>query len=369
MKVLFITREGYELAGARVRCHNFARELNSAGIEAGVFSFAEQLGAKCGEKEFEMSLWWKLWLNIRAFKVLMKEGPDTVFFLQRVNYHILAPLFVVLLKKNRFIFDCDDWNMRENPVYHFGFYPSSKMEYLTGRVARKAAACIAASNFLYEYLCPFNRNTHRLVTGVDAALFMSRPRPDDGRVTFSWTGTAYHPEMGDNLKFILECFTAVADKQASVFLSLAGEGKYFEEIRNTARQHKHGSRILIHTWIPADNMPEYLSGIDVGLLPLIQATKFNLGKSPTKLFEYMSMGKPVVASSTGEARHIVRHGQTGFLAEDKERFIEGMCVLAEDVHRRRCMGLEARKDVEAKYALKVLGRQLVGIIEGITGKT
>ena len=46
MKVLFITREGYGLSGARVRCYNFARELAGHGIEARVFSFAEQLGAK-----------------------------------------------------------------------------------------------------------------------------------------------------------------------------------------------------------------------------------------------------------------------------------------------------------------------------------
>ena len=32
MKVIFVTREGYDLAGARVRCFNFAKELKRRGF-------------------------------------------------------------------------------------------------------------------------------------------------------------------------------------------------------------------------------------------------------------------------------------------------------------------------------------------------
>jgi hypothetical protein len=55
MKVIFITREGYNLSGARIRCYNFARTLRKYGIITEVFSFADNLGAKCGEKELAMS--------------------------------------------------------------------------------------------------------------------------------------------------------------------------------------------------------------------------------------------------------------------------------------------------------------------------
>jgi len=365
MKVLFITRESCHLSGARVRCYNFCRELTRQGIEARVLSFAEDLGAPCGEKELEMSGLKKVGLAARAFLSLIKESPDTVFILQRVNYHVLAPLCASGLKKNKIILDCDDWNIRENPVYHFGFYPSSKMEYATRQIAKRAKTCIAASKFLEGYLRDFNPFVHHLPTGVDTKLFCPREvRPGAGMV-FSWIGTAYHEEMGANLRFLLDCFSEVADRHGHVSLSLAGEGKYFEEIRRALGGYKHQRRVAVHAWIDPDRIPEHLSRMDVGLLPLIQETKFNKAKSPTKLFEYMSMARPAIASAIGEATNILRNRQTGFLVKNKSEFISAMGYLAENPQVCREMGGRAREDAVRYYSLDVLGKRLADILKGI----
>jgi len=365
MKALFITREGYELSGARVRCHHFCRELVKQGIEARVFSFADDLGAKCGEKELEMSGFEKIRLNLKAFPALIKESSDTVFVLQRLNYHSLAPLLVSGLKRNKVVFDCDDWNIRENPAYHFGFYPSSKMEYATRQVAKCARACIAASKFLEGYLHEFNPALHYLPTGVDTNFFCpseGHPGPD---VVFSWIGTAFHPDMGANIQFLLDCFSEVADRYGHVSLNLAGEGRYFEEIKRMLPNYKHKSKVVAHDWIDPDRIPDYLAGVDVGLLPLIQDTKFNKAKSPTKLFEYMSMAKPTIASDIGEAGNVLRDQQTGFLAKNKEKFIFAMCQLAENRSLRREMGKHAREDAERYYSIEILGKKLADILRGI----
>lgn len=365
MKVLFITREDYHLSGARVRCHNFCRELIKHGIEARVFSFADDLGAKCGEEELKMSIFKKMSLAAKAFRLLKEESPDTIFILQRLNYHALAPLWVSKLKKNKVVFDCDDWNIRENPIYRFGFYPSSKMEYATRQTAKHAKACVAASRFLESYLLNFNPAVHYLPTGVDTELFCPKEDHPGESVVFSWIGTAYHEEMGANLRFLLDCFSEVADRQANVSLSLAGEGKHFEKVRQTLSGYKHKHRVTVHAWIHPDKIPEHLAQADIGLLPLIQDTKFNKAKSPTKLFEYMSMAKPTIASDTGEARNILRDRQTGFLAKNKNEFVSAMCCLSENRQARREMGDRAREDVERYYSLDVLGRALADALKGL----
>lgn len=365
MRVLFVTREGYELSGARVRCYNFARELAKHGIETQVFSFADHLGAKYGQHESEMSYFDRFRLNFRAFKALLKEPRETVFVLQRMHYHASAPLLVSLLKKNKVIFDCDDWNIRENPVYHFGFYPSSKMEYAVRKIAKRAVACIAASVFLTDYLKKFSSRVHYLPTGVDTGLFSPRPKQDPSKITFSWTGTVYHPEMGENLRFLLSCFSAVADHYDNVSLSLAGEGRYLEEIKQEIAGSKHKGKIQVHAWIAPDKVPEHLSQTDIGLLPLIQKTKFNCAKSPTKLFEYMSMAKPTISSDRGEASLVIRDGETGFLARDREEFIARMRLLVEDPGLRQRMGNKAREDVEKYYSLKALGEKLAAILKDL----
>ena len=361
MKTVFITREGYNLSGARVRCYNFARELVRYNVESEVFSFADKLGAEFGENEPRMSLFKKLKLNMLALKALNKKvDKNTIIFMQRLNYHSLAPFLITLFGHNKFIFDCDDWNIRENPKYYLGFFPSSKMEYLTRKIARNADTCIAASRFLENYLKKFNPRVYYLPTGVDADLFnpVDFASSDNSKIVFSWIGTVYHPEMQENLRFILSCFSILAEKFDHVFLSLAGEGKYYQAIQNEAKTLKCAKRIIFSSWINPKNIPEYLSKIDVGLLPLIQDSKFNQAKSPTKLFEYMSMAKPTISSDIGEARNIIRHGQTGFLAKDQDEFVSCMSELAQRPQLRQEMGSFARQEILQNYSLAVLGKNL-----------
>ncbi len=362
-KIIFITREGYRLSGARVRCYNFAKALRLYGVDTEVFSFADNLGAKYAEEESEMSYLDKIKYNIKAFKALLKKEKDAIFFMQRLNYHTLGPFIASLINKNKFIFDCDDWNIRENPAYYFGYFPSSKMEFFTRKIASYADMCITASLFLKNYLEKFNNRVYYIPTGVDAEFF--RPKnnhKDNSKVIFSWIGTAYHKEMCENIKFILDCFSALADKYDNIFMNIAGEGKYFIEINAYIASSKHKNRIKIDNWIPPDEIPGYLSNIDIGLLPLIQDTKFNRAKSPTKLFEYMAMAKPTISSNIGEPSYIINDGNNGFLANSKGEFIEKMIMLIDSLILRNNIGDNARKLAETNYCLKVLTKQLYDIL-------
>jgi glycosyltransferase involved in cell wall biosynthesis len=365
MKIIFITREGYNLSGARVRCYNFSRQLAKYNVETEVFSFAEKLGAKYGENEFKMGFLKKLKYNAQAWKYLRKNiDKNTLIFMQRLNYHSLAPFLITLFKRNKFIFDCDDWNIRENPKYYLGFYPSSKMEYLTRKISGYSHICIAASRFLENYLKKFNAHVYYLPTGVDTDIFNpdKYTLSDNSKIVFSWIGTLYHPQMRDNLKFILSCFAIVAARFDHVFLALAAEGKYYQVIQNEAKSLSCSQRIILHPWISPDNIPEHLSKIDIGLLPLIQDSNFNQAKSPTKLFEYMSMAKPTISSNIGEAKNIIRHGETGFLARNQDEFVSCMLNLAQEPHLRHEIGNNARREITENYSLAVLGKKLYGIL-------
>ncbi|MDO8602294.1 MAG: glycosyltransferase [Candidatus Omnitrophota bacterium] len=349
-----------------MRCYNFARALTGYGIDTEVFSFADNLGAKYGEKELEMSYLDKIRYHIEAFKMLLKKEKGAVFFMQRLNYHTLSPLIVSLINKNKFVFDCDDWNIREDPAYYLGLFPSSKMEFLTRKIAGYADTCIAASAFLKDYLSEFNDKVCYIPTGVDAEFFKpGSEQENDSKITFSWIGTMYHREMCENIKFILDCFLILADKYDNIFLSIAGEGKYFIEIDTYIASSKHKDRIKIDTWILPDKIPDYLSNIDIGLLPLIQDTKFNKAKSPTKLFEYMAMAKPVVSSNIGEAVHIISDGSNGFLAKSKKEFMNKMEDLIKNPVLRYDMGNKARETVEISYSLNVLSKQLYDMLLSI----
>jgi glycosyltransferase involved in cell wall biosynthesis len=76
------------------------------------------------------------------------------------------------------------------------------------------------------------------------------------------------------------------------------------------------------------------------------------GKCGLKLLQYMAAGLPVVANPVGVQAEIVRDGETGFLAETPQQWVQAISRLAGDPELRRRMGLAGRRRVEAEYHVK-----------------
>lgn len=356
MKIIFVTREGYDLPGARIRCYNFAKELSRYGIDTQVFSFSDTLGAKDGQEESQMGISEKLKFNYAAFRRLCAQ-KGAIFYLQRFNYHAFAPYLVHLVKGNRIILDLDDWEMRDDPKYYF-FYPTSKAHFFTRAIAKRSLFCVAASHFLQDFLKPFNRQVYCIPTGVDTGLFFPSLSNLTGKeVVFSWIGTFHKKEYVENIAFALECFSSLRKQYDNIYFDIVGEGIYNNNVLEAVEKFKDRN-IRAHCWIPPDKIPAYLSGIHVGLFPVAADTKFNRAKSPTKLFEYMALGKPVIASGIGEAAYIIKDGYNGMLADNKEEFVQKMRCLIEDPGLRQLLGQRSVQTVREEFSLEVIGKQL-----------
>lgn len=363
-KIIFITREGYSLPGARIRCYGFAKELLLNGLAARVLSFADTLGAADGAQESAMRIADKIRFNWRAFLQLL-EDKESLFYLQRFNYHAFAPYLAHCLRGNRIVLDLDDWEMRENPRYYLGFYPSSKAHYLTRQIAQRSIFCIAGSQFLQDFLSRFNSKVYYIPTGVDARLFRpAADKQDKNKVVFSWVGTLHRQEYIDNINLALECFAALRKRYDHIFFEIAGDGIYRGGLVRMVEE-KGDSHIILKGWIPPQEVPAYLNTVHAGLLPVSCDNKFNRSKSPTKLFEYMAAAKPVIASDIAEASLILHDGRNGFLAKTREEFTAKMQLVIENPSLCRHIGAEARSSVERHYSLEILGRHLADIFKEI----
>jgi glycosyltransferase involved in cell wall biosynthesis len=361
MKLIFITREGYRLPGARIRCYNFAKEINKYGIDTEVLSFSDTLGAKDGEKESQLRLTDKIRFNLCAFKKLAKQ-KNAVLYLQRFNYHSFAPYLAYVFNKNKIILDLDDWEMRENPRQYFGFYPSSKAHFFTSWIAKRSVFCIAASHFLKDFLLEFNKNVFYIPSGVDTELFRpSVKNLGDDKIIFSWVGTLHRKEYIDNISLALKCFAALRKEYNHIYFDIVGDGIYKKYLIDILKIFDD-AHIRLRGWLNPCDIPAYLDNIHIGLMPIVSKTKFNLAKSPTKLFEYMAMAKPTISSSIGESSHIIKDGYDGFLVHTKDEFIEKMNELIHNIKLRQYLGYNARKTIEGKYSLKVMGSRLYGAL-------
>jgi len=107
---------------------------------------------------------------------------------------------------------------------------------------------------------------------------------------------------------------------------------------------------------------EDLQRIDIGLYPLSE-DKWSLGKGGLKVMQYMSMGIPSVSTNYGTARNIIIQGESGFLVNTKEEWVQAIKNLIEDSDLRYKIGNSARRHVVKNYSTEVIEKYYLEILE------
>jgi glycosyltransferase involved in cell wall biosynthesis len=102
-------------------------------------------------------------------------------------------------------------------------------------------------------------------------------------------------------------------------------------------------------WTEASEAAEIASA-DVGI-SWIPDDDWSRGKCGLKSLQYMAAGLPVVANPVGVHVEMIRHGETGFLVETTEQWIEAVGRLARNPDLRQRMGAAGRRLLEEKYSV------------------
>jgi glycosyltransferase involved in cell wall biosynthesis len=104
--------------------------------------------------------------------------------------------------------------------------------------------------------------------------------------------------------------------------------------------------------VPHDRVPAYLDACDILVSPHVPAADGSeFFGSPTKLFEYMAMARPVVASRLGQIASVIMNGKNGVLVEpnDADALAQAIGHLAKDKELRQRLGSAARQTVIERY--------------------
>ncbi|HPQ40781.1 MAG TPA: glycosyltransferase [bacterium] len=393
MKILFLGISGYEYPHVRVRCYTFAEQLRRHGIDAEVLSFSDHLAPDVSEADmYRLRDRRKLRLILKSMGKMLGQR-EVIPYLQKLHYHTVGALILHRLTGRPYILDYDDYEIGtdphgiglfagfNHPSWNRRAYGASDDQAILERTARRAAACIASSHALAELLTPLNPHTYRVETGVDTDRFTPGSRrysrgkePDEGSgaedeghtaFVFLWTGLVWGETIAENLFFAVDALSRVRQRVPHAILRIIGGGPYLERVIEYARANLPEQAVEIVPWVSPDRMPEMLRKSDAGLLPMVRDVPWTRSKSPTKLFEYLAAGLPVVASPTGEATHVIDNGHNGRLAGDMDDFVAAMRQLAQDAETYRNLSQNARKTAETRYSQAVLGERLAGIISAL----
>ena len=152
----------------------------------------------------------------------------------------------------------------------------------------------------------------------------------------------------------------------SVRLLMIGDGVKMGEV--TAALDATGVRDLtvLTGIVPQADGPRYLAACDILAsphVPNLDGTPF-FG-SPTKLFEYMAMGKGIVASDLDQVGEILEHGRAAQMAVPGSvaSLVEGLQVLIDDSGRRLQLGAEARRLAVERHSWREHTRRIIEALQ------
>lgn len=131
------------------------------------------------------------------------------------------------------------------------------------------------------------------------------------------------------IEIISAMLPSIQEQVPDAHFFLIGSGPLFDWIQSEIRRLKCEDIVTLVGNIPYARASEYLSACDAFLCPS-QPNKDGTPffGSPTKLFEYMSMGKPIIASDVDQLRDIV-DTTFGYLVHphDVQGFVHAACAL------------------------------------------
>jgi glycosyltransferase involved in cell wall biosynthesis len=116
--------------------------------------------------------------------------------------------------------------------------------------------------------------------------------------------------------------------------------------------------------------PEHLAACDILASPHVpNADGSPFFGSPTKLFEYMAMGKAIVASDLDQIGDVLRHGETAWMVPpaDAGALTEGMARLIGDPALRAKLGDAARHEVLSRYTWRIHVQRMLDALDARLG--
>jgi glycosyltransferase involved in cell wall biosynthesis len=184
--------------------------------------------------------------------------------------------------------------------------------------------------------------------------------PSDAIVCgFLGTFTRWHGVL-----FLAAQVAPLVKARPNLHFLFVGDGDLRPEVEERLAREGVASRARFTGLIDPPSVPEHLAACDILLsphLPFEDGTPF-FG-SPTKLFEYLAAGRPVVASRLGPIGRVVEDEVTGLLFEpgNAEAFQQAVLWLVDQPEERKRMGREARSTAEREHTWEAnVRRALLG---------
>ena len=216
---------------------------------------------------------------------------------------------------------------------------------------------------------PNGVDTYSFLPGGEGAGVRSSLEITDEEILVGFVGT-FGPWHG--VLALAEAINLIPSESPIRFL-LVGSGSLQDEMKRMLNAEENTGRVIFTGAVGHDNVPALLDACDVLVSPHVPlAEGADFFGSPTKLFEYMAMGKGIVASRLGQIGEVLTHEETALLVEpgDARELSAAIKRLAESKSLRERLGAAARKVAIEQHTWKRNARNVLNAYESwLTGNS
>ena len=151
---------------------------------------------------------------------------------------------------------------------------------------------------------------------------------------------------------------------------LVGSGSLHAEVAKQLEAEVGAGRVIFTGAVGHERVPQLLDACDILVAPHVPlADRSEFFGSPTKIFEYMAMGKGIVASRLGQIGEVLVDGETALLVEpgNVEELAAAIVRLSESQELRERLGDRARAVAEREHTWTHNARRVVEAYTSLTG--
>lgn len=210
-----------------------------------------------------------------------------------------------------------------------------------------------------------------LSNGVDTGRFdpagVTPKRAFEG-FTIGFVGNMY---AWAGLKELLSVVAGLRREGLDLHVSLIGDGMERRALEEQVRGLNLADHVRFLGRVGWDEVPAYLGGFDVAYSGQVRFLEGQMYCSPLKLYEYMAMGRPVIASAFQDARALIEDGRDGFLFDpDKAGDLKAAIVRAhEGRDELAAMGRLARERIVAGHSWQARVATLLKRMAPLVGRS
>jgi glycosyltransferase involved in cell wall biosynthesis len=171
---------------------------------------------------------------------------------------------------------------------------------------------------------------------------------------------------------VVEAFALVARKYPKWELDLVGSyrpSSFEQELRDLAARRGIEANVKFVAWVPYEEKERLSSQAAMGIITYLPYSN-NTSCLPNKLFDYMLVGLPVIASDFPLYREIVEPARCGLLVDPSqpEAIAQAMEYLIEHPQEARQMGDNGRRAVLEKYNWEKESERLLEVYDIVLGR-